>query len=217
MATRKSPKETPLAAAPARWFPPRPRPAGRVENSPWRLRHRRDNSRRSQAASALQKGKPRRLGFAIAGGVQCRFAEARPPDRIRRPGRPGPGNFGLAVRKVGVPSVGDDCRVSPRRMSDFLCGDEKVTKEAPLPTAPAPRCCPRSARVRRLASKLARAGFRDIDAQFPPVAACASALQKGKASPARLRHCRRVIGAFAAGTAAVGHVSSPRRRQESRV
>ena len=59
------------------------RPAGRVENSPWRTgRYRRDNSRQPRAASALPEGK------AVAGSASpLPAACSAAPSRARRSGR----------------------------------------------------------------------------------------------------------------------------------
>ena len=151
-----------------------------------------------------------RLGFAIAGGVAPPFRAH--PDTIRRPAKAGSRLFDCCL-VLRVPAVGGDWPVSPGGRPSFLWRQRKMDKETPLPQrrlAPVPAL----RRVRRVASN--SPGGLTSTRQFLPAAGCASALQKGRPLPARLRHCRRLRRVASSGTPS-GHDSSPRRRPGSRV
>ena len=68
---------------------------------------------------------------------------------------------------------------------------ESHQRNAPCRSAGSRRF-PRSARARRVASKLAL-GAQTSTRQFPPVAGSSRRRRRGKRLPARLRHCRRLV------------------------
>ena len=111
---------------------------------------------------------------------------------IRRPGAGrGPGLLIFVVWFLGCLQSAVIGRVSPRRATIFLVATRKMDKEAPpaaAPASPVPSLHPRPAgRV------VTRPAGSDIDATIPAGRGLRSALQKGKALPARLRHCRRAV------------------------
>ena len=191
--TSSEPKETPLPQrrlAAGSLAPPTP--GGSRRNSPWRARHRRDNSRRPRAALALQKGGCCRLGFR-----HCRRAVV-PSFRhgIRHDSSPGAGRgpglstlpFGFGCFRLAV--IG---RVSPRRARvTFLWRRESHQKRpAAAPASPVPSLHPRPAgRVET------RPAGSDIDATIPAGHGLLSAPQKGKATAGSASPLPAGCGAF---------------------
>ena len=163
---RERRKEAPLPQRRLSRCPRSARPAGRVETRPGGLRHRRDNSRRPRAALGAAEGE------GVAGSASplpagCRafvagMAVGNDSSPRRRPGSRAFDLCRLVLRCFRLAVIG---RVSPRRASDFLVATRKSPKSAPCRSAGLRRC-PRSTRVRRVASKLALAGS-DIDATIP--------------------------------------------------
>ena len=128
-------------------------------------------------ARRCRRGKHRRLGFAIAGGLWCLRLGHGIRTRFVAQGRPGSRALIFTVW-FWVPSVGGDWPgLAPGRV--FLVATRKSIKKRAPAAAPASRRCPRSTRVRRVASKLALR-YSDIDATIPPAAGCARRCRRGK-------------------------------------
>ena len=193
-------------------MPRSPRPAGRVETRPGRLRHRRDNSRRPRCTRRCRRENHCQLGFAIAGGVRAVISggiRARfvAPGAGRSPVIPLGELFGSRV------AFGRRLLAGSRPAGDHLsCGDkERWIKAPPAATpAPVPSLHPPGGSRRNSPSR-APTSTR----QFPPAAGC-STLPEGEGC------CRHITPLPAACVhrcleRGIGHDSSPRRRPGPRL
>ena len=116
---------------------------------------------------------------------------ARHSDTIRRPGAGRVQALDPCCSVLGVPSVGGDWRVSPRRATSFLWRQRKEAKNA-LPQrrlSPVPSLHPRPAG--RVETRPGGLRHRRDNSRRPRAP---RHCQRGRLLPARLRHCRHRAG-----------------------